>query len=212
MAMRSLACVVALAAAAGSLAAVEEDFGGFSDLRFSLHAAGVGYDVEYLNHTERDSFDVAMRGNLAWIASLGIIPGHGGLIVGLAGNGIYDKGQLSNGFDVVLQGWTIEALCGWGWPVSEHAQFEILPHVGFGRATMTLNNPSPGINDEQGTNTLWEVGFFANLIWTWPSGLQLGGTFGYDISKTSIDDDNSNLTFNWNLSNPTIAFVIGCRL
>jgi hypothetical protein len=198
---------------ASPLAALEDDFGGFSDLRLNLQAYGVGYDVTFLGATESDNFDMTYRLGATWIASLGLVPGYrGGLLVGLGFNYGIMNGSLVNDADVSLQSWVGQMYVGWGWEIADRWQLEVLPMAAFGRAYMNIDNGGGGISNQSGDDKLVEFGVMGNLIYTYPNGLQLGGTFGYQFSNTLIKDEQAGLEFDWNTSNPTIGFIIGARL
>jgi len=205
------AVLLACSAWAGAWA-LDDDFGGFSDLRLNLHAYGIGYDVTYLNSTEKDNFDATYRAGVTWIASLGLAPRRGGLLIGLGFNyGIMD-GELANGVGVNLQSWALQGYAGWGWQLRERVQLEVLPTLAFGRAHLRLDNSVFGLADFTGADTLREVGLMTNLVWTHPNGIQLGGTVGYLLSRSTITDDVAGIEFDWDTSNFTLGFIFGARL
>jgi len=205
------AVLLACSAWAGAWA-LDDDFGGFSDLRLNLHAYGIGYDVTYLNSTEKDNFDATYRAGVTWIASLGLAPRRGGLLIGLGFNyGIMD-GELTNGVGVNLQSWALQGYAGWGWQLRERIQIEVLPMLAFGRAHLRLDNSVFGLADFTGADSLREVGLMTNLVWTHPNGIQLGGTLGYLLSRSTITDDVAGIEFDWDTANFTLGFIFGARL
>jgi len=197
------AVLLACSAWAGAWA-LDDDFGGFSDLRLNLHAYGIG--------TEKDNFDATYRAGVTWIASLGLAPRRGGLLIGLGFNyGIMD-GELTNGVGVNLQSWALQGYAGWGWQLRERIQIEVLPMLAFGRAHLRLDNSVFGLADFTGADSLREVGLMTNLVWTHPNGIQLGGTIGYLLSRSTITDDVAGIEFDWDTSNFTLGFIFGARL
>ncbi len=192
--------------------ALDDDFGGFSDLRLNIHAYGVGYDVTFLGNTEEDNFGTTFRFGVTWIASLGLAPRRGGLMVGLGFNyGIMDT-DLGNDAGVTLQTWALQGYAGWGWNLTERWQLEVLPTIAVGRAHLKLDNSALGLPDFKGADTLTELGLMTNLVWTHPNGIQLGGTFGYLFSSTLIREEVAGIEFDWDTSNLTIGFIFGSRL
>lgn len=203
---------LALAAAAAPLAALDDEFGGFSDLRLNIHAYGVAYDVDYVGINEQNSFDLSWRFGATWIASLGLAPGRGGLLVGLGFNYSFMDAELNNNAQVDLQSWSAQGYFGWGWPIGDNFQVEVLPMVGFGRVYLDIDNTALGLSDMVGQDKLVEGGIMANAIWTLRNSMQVGLTFGYLLTDTSVVDESAGVRFDWNTANPTIAFIFGSRL
>lgn len=189
-----------------AVAPAAEDLGGFVDMRLTYKTTSTRYHVEFAAVDADENWETAHRVELNWLGSLGLRR-WGGVIWGLGGVWWYNSGELPDGTDASFQTWTVQGQLGYGLPlIADRLQLEILPYVGFGRSHLQLPD------GDSGADAYWEVGGNANLVWTFASGLQLGGTASIWTYETSIENEaGQNFRFKDELP-VAVGVFIGARL
>ena len=166
-----------------SVAPAAEDLSGFVDMRLTYKTTSTRYHTEFASVDTDANWDLSHRVELNWLGSLGLRRG-GGVIWGLGGTWWYNDGKLPEGTNATFQTWTVQGQLGYGLPlIADHLQLELLPYVGFGRAHLSLPD------GDSGADAYWEIGGNANLVYTFDSGLQLGGTASIWTYETSIQNE-----------------------
>lgn len=190
-------------------AAAMDDIGGFVDMRLGYATLGTAYSANYDNVDTDDSWDTAHRINLDWVGSLGLSRS-GGVLWGLGGTWQHDQGDLPTDEDTTFQYWVVRGQLGYGLPIGERFQIELLPYVGFGKSYVDIDD------NGSGADALWEIGANLNLVYTWDSGFQFGLQGGVYYYETSIEADlqgglNRN-RYRFETISPNVGFFIGARL
>lgn len=197
-----------------TLASAADDLGGFVDLRLGYATLGTAYRAQYDNVDTDDNWDTAHRINLDWVGSLGLSR-TGGVLWGLGGSWQHDSGDLPTDENATFQYWVVRGQLGYGLPIGERFQFEILPYVGFGKSYLDIDNVGSG------ADALWEVGANINLLHTWDNGFQAGLQAGLYYYETSVETDmqggiNRNRyrfdTDALSVLSPNVGIFIGARL
>ena len=195
--------------------AAADDLGGFVDLRLGYATLGTAYSTNYDNVDTDDDWDTAHRINLDWVGSLGLSRS-GGVLWGIGGSWQHDQGQLPNDEDATFQYWIARGHIGYGLPIGNHLQLELLPYVGFGKSYLDVESDAEGFGGGDGADALWEIGVNLNVVYTWDSGFQMGLQGGYYFYETSVETDLEDGAgrnrYRFETFSPNIGFFVGARL
>ena len=190
-------------------ATAADDLGGHVDLRLGYATLGTAYDVRYPGVKTDDNWDTAHRINLDWVGTVGLSRS-GGVLWGLGGTWQHDQGKLPTEQNSTFQYWLVRGQLGYGLPIAERFQLELLPYVGFGKSYLDVDGLGSG------ADALWEVGANVNIVYTWDNGFQIGLQGGYYFYETSIEasgeDDLNRTRFNFESKSPNVGLFIGARL
>lgn len=190
-------------------ASAVDDLGGFVDLRLGYATLGTAYSADYGNVDTDDNWDTAHRLNLDWVGSLGLSK-TGGVLWGLGGTWQHDSGKLPTAENTTFQYWVVRGQLGYGLPIGQRLQLEILPYAGFGKSYLDIDNVGSG------ADALWEVGVNANILYTWDNGFQAGLQGGFYYYETSVETDRqggvNRRRYRLDSLSPNVGIFIGARL
>jgi len=191
-------------------ASAMDDLGGFVDMRLGYDTLGTAYSLNYGTVDTDDSWQSAHRINLDWIGSLGLSKS-GGMLWGLGGSWVRYNGELPRDEPATLQYWVVRGQLGYGFPLGESMQLELLPYLGFGRSYLRIRN-QPHDNWQSGNDATWEAGANVNLVHTWENGFQFGLQAGGFYYESSVLDEESDQRYRFGNLNIQGGAFIGARL
>lgn len=210
---RSLGLVSLTLLAVVGHAHAADDMGGFVDLRLGYETFNTKYRLEYPGVDAKENFDVTHRLTLTWLGTLGL-SSHGGVLWGLGGSWYYNNDdQLpagTGGFS--YQTWLAQAHLGYGLPIGQNMQVEVVPYAGFGRSYLRLENfPNPSAT-QNGEDATWEAGVNAAFIYTFDNGFQLGANGRYFLTESSIEEEAGVGRFRVHIRDFSVGMTLGVRL
>lgn len=184
-----LTCTALLAALIATPIAAEDGIGSFVDLRAGYTFVDDSYegtrDDGVTSEDFSEDWDNSHRAFALLLWSPGLRP-YGGWLFGIsAATAFRDTNEEDSDADIDYDSYAAHLNIGYGIPIGDSFQVELIPFIGFGSAE--LKRVVPGQTETSDNETLIEWGANLNGVFTLADHWQIGAQVGYLVADTSYE-------------------------